>query len=154
MHFNNNTYSPALWNSMVRVNGSILGVMDHNLVDLIEAGSPNTTANGFQAFNDWDDPVGQGDGSWASASGWGSGNFLYMESNQFNGGYPNDCASGGRFVMRYNYFATPNLTVQTHASKTPAGPGRGCRGYEYYHNYIAAPASEGDAATGSKGGPL
>jgi hypothetical protein len=54
--------------------------------------------------------------------------------------------------MRYNTFTGAAVTVQTHATKSDAGPVRGCRGYEYYHNYISNPYSEGDTATSSKGG--
>lgn len=149
-HFDNTTYSPAASSSMVRIGGSIEGVMDHNVVDL---GSNSSDANGFQTFNDIGDSIGNGDGAWASPTGWGTSEFLFMENNQFNGGYPNDCTVAGRFVMRYNTFNGASTTVQTHATKSDAGSIRGCRGYEYYHNYIANPSSVGDAATGSKGGP-
>jgi hypothetical protein len=148
-HFDNTTYTPAATSSMVRIGGSIEGVMDHNVVDL---GSNTSDANGFQTFNDIGDSIGNGDGAWASPTGWGTSEFVFMENNQFNGGYPNDCTVAGRFVMRYNFFNGSSTTVQTHATKSDAGPIRGCRGYEYYHNYIVN-SSEGDAATGSKGGP-
>jgi hypothetical protein len=149
-HFNNTTYSPAATSSMVRIGGSIEGVMDHNVVDL---GNNSSDANGFQTFNDIGDSIGNGDGAWVNPTGWGTSAFLFMENNQFNGGYPNDCTVAGRFVMRYNTFSGASTTVQTHATKSDAGSIRGCRGYEYYHNYIANPFAEGDAAGGSKGGP-
>ena len=154
-HFNNNTYSPATTSSMVRIGGSIQGVMDHNVVDLLESNAYMTDANGFQAFNDIGDSIGNlvGDGAWANPTGWGTSGFVFMENNQFNGGYPNDCDNAGRFVMRYNSFNTASTTVQTHATVSAGGPIRGCRGYEYYHNYIQHSSSpEGDAALGSKGG--
>jgi hypothetical protein len=153
-HFDNSTYSPATASSMVRIGGSIEGVMDHNVVDLLENGAYFTSANGFQTFNDIGDSIGNivGDGAWANPTGWGTSEFLFMENNQFNGGYPNDCDNAGRFVMRYNTFNTASTTTQTHATVSAGGPIRGCRGYEYYHNYIQHSAPEGDAALGSKGG--
>jgi hypothetical protein len=92
--------------------------------------------NGFQAFNAVGDTIGNGDGTWAAATPWGTENFLFIESNQFNGGYANDCTEGGAFVMRYNMFNGATLTSQTHATKSPGGPGRGCRAFEHYHNYV------------------
>jgi hypothetical protein len=151
-HFNNTTYSPAETSIMVRVQGQNLGVMDHNVVDL---GGNTSDANGFQAFNSIGDTIGNGDGTWASPTAWGTAAFLFMENNQFNGGYPNDCNDAGTFVMRYNTFNGVTTSVQTHGTKSPAGPERGCRAYEFYHNYITGPggSSQGDAAGGSKGGP-
>jgi hypothetical protein len=42
------------------------------------------------------------------------------------------------------------VAVQNHATKSSAGPERGCRFYEFYHNYIAAGSTEQDAMTGAK----
>ena len=151
-HFNNNTYSPATGSSMVRIGGSIAGVMDHNVVDLLQNNSYSTTANGIQTFNAIGDSIGNGDGTWASPTAWGTNEFLYLENNQFNGGYPNDCNVAGRFVMRYNTFYNAATTVQTHATTSTGGSIRGCRAYEYYHNYINHSILEGDAVTGSTSG--
>lgn len=149
-HLNNTTYSPATSSSWVRVAGSITGVMDHNVVDL---GNNGSVSNGFQAFDAADDTVGNGDGSWANPTGWGSGKFLFFENNYFNGGAPDDCAEGGRFVMRYNTINSAYVGVQTHATKSQAGPTRGCRAYEAYKNYLTGPSSSpASGAMGSKGG--
>jgi hypothetical protein len=147
-HINNNTYSPATISAWVLVGGSIVGVMDHNIVDL---GSNTSDANGFLAFNTVGDGVGNGDGTWAAASGFGTDKFLFMESNVFNGGYSDDCTFAGRFVSRYNYFNNNTSAVQTHATKSSAGPERGCRAFEVYHNYITR-NSPGDAPIGTKVG--
>jgi hypothetical protein len=151
-HINDNTYSPSTTSSWMRIfNPS--GVFDHNVVDLGATSQTNNT-NGIQFYNAVDDTIGNGDGGWAAATGWGSSSFWFMENNQLNGGYPNDCANAGRFVMRYNTFNGATVTVQTHGTKSPAGPQRGCRGYEYYHNYIISAGGSGtlDASGGSKGG--
>jgi Divergent InlB B-repeat domain len=145
-HVNNNTYSPATISAWILVNGSNIGVMDHNLVDL---GSNTSDANGFLAYNTLGDSVGNGDGTWSNASGFGSANFLFMEANQFNGGYSDDCTFAGRFVSRYNLFNNNTSAVQTHSTKTSAGPERGCRAWEVYHNYIARTPT-GDAPIGTK----
>jgi hypothetical protein len=151
-HFNNNTYTPAASSSMVRIGGSIAGVMDHNVVDLLSNNSYSTNANGFQAFNAIGDSIGNGDGTWANPTAWGSSQFLFMENNQFNGGFPDDCNVAGRFVMRYNTFYNAATTVQNHATTSTGGSIRGCRAYEYYHNYINHSITEGDAVTSSTSG--
>jgi hypothetical protein len=139
-------------NEWVRVVGHVIGVIDHN------AGDENpTSANGdnyFQAFDPVDDTIGWGDGAWADDSLWGTANFLYIEANYLKGGAGNDCAEGGRFVMRYNTLDSNYVAIQTHATKSAAGAGRGCRAFEAYHNYITGPtgASTGDSPIGSKGG--
>lgn len=136
IHFENTGGS-----SMVRVVGSLIGVMDHNVLDLSTTNSG--TANGFQAFDPYTDTVGNGDGIFDAPTPWGSANAMYMEDNYFNGGASNDCAEGGFFVSRYNTFNDEYISVQTHGTKTPAGPGRGCRGFEAYHNYITGPTGSG-----------
>ena len=149
-HINNNTYSPAAGSSWARIfNPS--GVFDHNVVDLGAQSQTNNT-NGIQFYNPVGDTIGYGDGGFQTASTWGTSASWYMENNQFNGGYANDCADAGRFVMRYNTFSGNTVTVQTHGTKSAAGSQRGCREYEYYHNYVTATggASTLDAATGSK----
>jgi hypothetical protein len=149
-HINSGTYSPTTSSTWARLfNPS--GVFDHNVQDLGATSQTNDT-NGIQFYNAIDDTIGNGDGGWASASNWGSSAFWFMESNQLNGGYPNDCANAGRFVMRYNSFNGATVAVQTHGTKTPAGSQRGCREYEFYKNYITNSTSSLDAATGSKGG--
>jgi hypothetical protein len=57
-------------------------------------------------------------------------------------------------VIRYNTMSDNATGIITHGTKSPAGPERGCRGYEAYHNYFTHPGggSTGDAATGSKAG--
>lgn len=151
VHFNSLTYTSAQ-NSMLQINGPNEGVLDHNLVDL---GSSNTaTTNGFRIFNPIGDTKGFGDGTWASPTGFGTSAFIFIENNVFNGGAPNDCDNGGKFVMRYNTLNDSYVAIQTHGTKTAAGGWRGCRAYEAYHNYFTGPAnSQASAAAGSKGGP-
>lgn len=148
-HFNIAGYSGSVVGAWVRVFGQNAGVLDHNIVD--NGANANDYWNGFQAFNPIGDTIGNGDGAFQNATPWGTSNFLYMEDNIFNGGFGNDCAEGGLFVMRYNTFQGMTVAVQTHGTKSPAGPGRGCRAYEFYHNYIAAGTTEQDAMTGAKG---
>jgi len=158
-HFDPETYSPSLSPSMVRIIGEAEGVLDHNLVDLApcnySSACSNFTTNGFQAFNNIGDSIGNGDGTWANPTAWGSSAFIFIENNVFNGGAPNDCANAGTFVMRYNTINDAYVGIQDHATKSPAGPTRGCRAYEAYFNYFTGPGgdSEADSAIGSKGGP-
>ena len=116
----------------------------------------NTDWNGVQAVttnNAFNDSLGNGDGTFQMATPWGTNEFIYIESNQFNGGYGDDCDAAGLFVMRYNAFYGVTVAEQTHATKTNGGSIRGCRAFEFYRNYIKAGTGELDAMTGSKGGP-
>jgi hypothetical protein len=151
-HFNNNTYSPAINGNMLRIEQGNLGVLDHNLVDL---GGNTSVAEGFDIFNPYDDSIGNGDGSWADSTGFGSANFIFIESNQFNGGLPQDCYVAGRYVMRYNYFNGAFVAIRDHGTKTPGGAVRGCRAFEAYHNYITGPGGNSTAYSpiGSEGAP-
>ena len=150
-HLNNTTFAPATNSSWLRTNGAIIGVLDHNLVDL---GDQTNTANGFQIFSVPDDSIGWGDGSWHNGTEYGTSNFVFMENNVFNGGAPDDCTVGARFVMRYNTISAAYIGIQTHGLKTTGGSERSCLAYEAYHNYFTGPggASTTDASTGSKGG--
>lgn len=136
----------------VRVSGAVIGVIDHN------AGDENpTTANGdnyFQAFDPVNDNIGLGDGSWHNGPLFGTINALYIESNYIKGGAPDDCNWGGRFVMRYNTLDSNYVSIQTHGTKTPGGPQRGCLSYEAYDNYFTNTTGtpEASGVTGAKGG--
>jgi hypothetical protein len=152
-HFNIAGYSSSVVGGWVRFYGPELGVLDHNVVDM--GPNQNTDWNGFQAVTTnhaFDDSLGNGDGTFQIATPWGTNEFIYMENNQFNGGYGNDCDGAGLFVMRYNTFYGMTVAEQTHATKSDGGPYRGCRAFEFYHNYIKAGTAELDAMTGSKGG--
>lgn len=149
-HINNTTYTPSSAQSAwLRVYGQIEGVLDHNVLDL---GNNTTVANGFQAYNAVDDTIGYGDGAWANPTGWGGTKFLFMENNYYNGGAPDDCNYGGRFVMRYNTVNSAYIGVQSHGTKTTEGGYRGCRAFEVYDNYFTGPTSSpASGAVGSKG---
>jgi len=97
--------------------------------------------NAVRAYNDGScnsDGLGLGDQSWTQATGLGTSNFIFIESNTFNSGFGNDCTKGGRFVWRFNIMnSTSNAFVQTH----PTGGGkreRGCRAWEIYKNLFSA----------------
>jgi hypothetical protein len=148
---NMSTYTAGGEGSIMRTtNGAIAGVLDHNVLQNIL----NSYENGIQVDGAIGDNIGNGDGTWAKPTLFGSASELYIEANYFNGGYANDCAEAGAFVERFNTFVNISESLQTHATKTPAGSGRGCRSSEYYHNYIASCSpTPCDAAGGSKGGP-
>ena len=151
-HFNISGYASNIVGGWVRFYGPELGVLDHNVLDM----GPNqsTDWNGFQVVTTnaaFGDTIGNGDGTFQSATQWGTVNFIYVENNQFNGGYGNDCEGAGRQVMRYNTFNAVTLAMQNHGTKSNAGSIRGCRAEEFYHNYIAAGTVEEDAIVGSKG---
>jgi hypothetical protein len=148
-HFNIAGYSSSVSGDWVRFQGDNEGVLDHNLVDM--GANLGNAWFGFLAFNAVGDSIGNGDGTFQNPTPFGTSAFIFIESNQFNGGYGDDCDFAGAFVMRYNKFYGMTVAEQTHATKTDGGPERGCRAFEFYHNYIAAGTIEKDAMTGSKG---
>jgi hypothetical protein len=138
-------------NEWMRVSGHVTGVIDHNVGD---ENPVNTNGdNYFQAFDPVDDTIGLGDGSWRNGPEFGTVNALYIESNYIKGGAPDDCNFGGRFVMRNNTLDNNYVSIQTHGTKSPGGPQRGCIGYEAYNNYFTgSTSSPSSAVTGAKGG--
>ncbi len=137
-HFDSTTYSPAVASSLLQFNGCIYGVVDHSIFDN-PAGSVNNSVRAYNAGSCNGDPLGDGDQSWATPTGLGSANFLFVENNTLNSGAGNDCTQGGRYVWRYNTMnmTSPAPSVQTH----PTGGGqreRGCRAWEIYNNQFNA----------------
>lgn len=111
------------------------GVADHNQVDLF-AGDANwlNMSNG----GTWSNATnGQGNGSWADASYWGTNKAFFVENNSFPndesavGVYVNDCNDGAHQVFRYNTFQSPSNGIQAHEG---ASDNRGCRTTETYNN--------------------
>ncbi len=150
LHFDCSTYTPFVCGGgWIRPDDSIIGVIDHNVFDSIDH---TILMNGVQAYDPVDDTIGNGDGSFANATGWGGPGWLFVESNYFKGGADNDCADGARMVFRYNTSNDAYLVVQEHGTKSTAGPQRGCRAVEAYHNYIfgATGAGTQSGATGTK----
>jgi hypothetical protein len=134
-HWNHNTYSPSLsQGNWIDFQGCGRGVADHNVLD---AGNQTDVANVFKVENNCDDNIGYGDGSFFTATNFGSSDFFFIESNQFNGGSPVDCSSGSRVVYRYNTINNTFLAFVQHGTLYgTTGNNRGCRAEEVYHNYI------------------
>jgi hypothetical protein len=151
-HFNISGYASNIVGGWVRFYGAELGVVDHNVLDMGE--NQSTDWNGIQVDTtaaSFGDSIGNGDGTFQSATPWGTVDLIYVENNQFNGGYGNDCEGAGLMVMRYNTFNAMTCAMQNHATKSDAGSLRGCRALEFYHNYIAAGTTQEDAMSGAKG---
>jgi hypothetical protein len=153
-HTKFSTYSPSNTEAVaLRTYAPVAGVADHNYLDL----GPDTGYSfGISIFGGYNDPYGNGDGTWANATPWGKINgVFYVETNYVTGGELNDCGNAGSMVIRYNTLSDTTGGLQTHGTKSPAGPARGCRSLEAYHNYITHPtgSSTGDSPIGSKIGP-
>jgi hypothetical protein len=127
-HFN------KIFSTPLGVNGWTLGVIDHNFFE-----APNAVWNAVKfGEGGWNnDSLGVGDQSWAAATAFGTGGFMFVENNEFHSAFPaassyaNDCTDGGRYVWRYN------LEVNTWHQTHPTGGGarhRGCRAVEIYNN--------------------
>jgi len=125
--------------------GWTFGVFDHNLFEARPGCVYNGIKFNYSAWNN--DSLGAGDQSWASATNFGSGSFMFVENNEFSAPdsqayyYANDCGSGGRYVWRYNLMI--NTELQTH----PTGAGqrhRGCRANEIYRNLATGTTPSGN----------
>lgn len=115
--------------------GNLLGVIDHNTIDMKGNGSSVsvTHANWGGKQNSW--------GSWAEPSYWGSEKFIFIEDNIINNSNPNavssgtiDSSRGGRWVARHNLFN--NLVLSYHGSDSGMTElwYRGTRAVECYNN--------------------
>lgn len=145
----NHFFSQVSGNKCIVVNGSVLGVADHNFLDA-RAG---IITNDFAFYNgaNWNgDPAGFGDKSWADTSHFGTSQFFFTEDNLFNNGWFSDCVAGGRYVHRYN---TGNNVQGTANHGTSFRTERGCRAAEIYGNtYNGTPAPNGNAAYSNNSG--
>jgi hypothetical protein len=137
----------------------ITGVVDHSRFDLAASSGGQPTVQvysfGISMFGAYNDTIGNGDGTFSHPTAWGASSSLYLENNHFVGGFTDDCGGAGAMVVRYNTMA--GAFTQTHGTKSPAGPDRGCRSIEVYHNYISGPTSgigPLDGAVGSKGATM
>jgi hypothetical protein len=148
-HFNSTTYSNN-YDQIVafRTFAPVAGVADHNIFQFVQG----QYDFGVSIFGAVGDNYGNGDGTYANPTAWGSSTSFYVEQNYLTGGgVINDCGDGGAMVVRYNNFQNATVAIQTHGTKSPAGPGRGCRMIEAYHNYGASTISTQDALLGTKG---
>lgn len=125
------------------------GVADHNLVDLFQPVTNWISVFNGEGWNNDNLSFGNGNGSWADASKWGSSQAFFMEDNEFPNDESvsevavNDCSNGGRQVIRYNTFESPANGIQGHEGGTD---NRGCRTTEIYGN------TSNTADTGQLGG--
>jgi hypothetical protein len=136
--------------AMTQYDGTVQGVVDHNLWNL---GNNSSVSNGVRVFTPLNDSIGYADGSWATSTTWGSSAGFYVESNEFIGGASDDCINGGQVTVRYNTINDAYLGVQNHSTSSGGAGWRGCRRLEIYHNYFEGPTgSPASQAVSVKGG--
>ena len=138
----------------LRIDGSVLGVADHNVFD-----SPtNSLTNDFAFHNGvgWNGNSetggATGNYSWNDTDHFGTNRFFFGEDNLFNNGDIGDGGhDGSRYVLRHN---TVQQTVtagcpttcsagQMYNHGTPASPNRSMRAAEFYLNNIVQPGTTG-----------
>src|SRR5438067_6667129 len=96
------------WMAMLQVSDWTYGVDDHNLFE--QGNKSHMFTNGATNGHT------NGNGAWADFPYYGSNKFWFVEDNTIKGTGVNtisggiDCSSGGRYVVRHNYWqnATPN----------------------------------------------
>lgn len=129
------TASSGLYTSLVRLYGSVFGVLDH---------CSFTNASALQGNHRGYGSSDQGDGSWAAITEMGTYKAFYIESNTFTGtGNPFwlaawDGLGGGRVVFRFNDLTQANST--SHGTDTGQRE-RGIRQVEIYANDYSFPAN-------------
>jgi len=118
------------------------GVMDHLLI----SGADNTFF-WFSHHSSWKGVGIQGDNSWAQPAAWGGPDFMFFEDSTItatgqngatgatHGMAAEDCAGGGRTVIRHNILN--GSSFQDHTTGH-AGDDRGCRAMEAYLNTFPA----------------
>ena len=137
-----------------RLNSCFSGVADHNRFDNASPTNTGSVAQGFMNSNTCNSSDPYGDGSWATATGFGGSNFFFYEANDFEGGLFGDCITGGKFVARYNTFNSDSKSsswIHNHGTAQNGGRVRSCRAFEAYNNYLN-PATAGSAIIGDAGG--
>jgi hypothetical protein len=130
------------------------GVFDHNHFDAYGS------ENGVRYYSTNDYP-------WTQPTQFGTGNFIFIESNYFNGGFVNDCDNAGREVVRYNTILSDSNdsvgdsgAIQTHVLGQGQIRNRSCRAMEEYKNWYNNPtpsfpefgSADIDAGTGMRWG--
>lgn len=121
-----------VWSYGLDLEGSVLGVADHDYIDASQAPG---AVNSFDFFNgeNWQGSTdGLGNQSWVDADHWGTNEFFYVEDTRFNTNYTSDCHDGGRYVFRHSTFLQMN-NIASHATYGQS-PGRSCRATEFYQN--------------------
>jgi hypothetical protein len=118
------------------VGGWVYGVMDHNLFT-----DQNADENEIHFANGVENSDNEGDYSWATATGFGTVNWMFVEDNIFDDttvaphNAIDDCDTGGKGVLRFN--SVLNGTFQVHPTGH-AGNDRGCYALEIYENTLQA----------------
>jgi hypothetical protein len=129
--------------------GSVTGVMDHVYVYTTDVTSNNFVAQNGETWGS--DTGGYGNGSWADTDHFGSNQFIFVEDNRQDGGYIGDCATGGRYVLRYSTIVNTN-GMASHGTHDQY---RGCRAVEAYNNtFVAANRQESGGGIHSNSGTL
>lgn len=117
------------------------GVADHN--SFVEAGGNLNYLHVWNQSYNQGASSGEGDGSWHTATDYGTGKFFFIEANKIDNG-TDDCTFGGRAVARFNTQIN-GASWQTHPTGSGGPDERGCRAYEIYQNNMSA-ASPGSPA--------
>jgi hypothetical protein len=140
------------WNNLngPTVFDTVIGVIDHNTFVLDKFGCAI-----YPYATHWD---GQdyGDGSWHSATNYGSSQFLFIEDNTFAHSQNSlrgiiDAYGGARFVVRHNNIF--NGLIANHGTES-TGRARGCRAMEIYNNNYTGTNLNSQVGGSRSGGTL
>ena len=116
----------------LRLDGSVLGVADHNFFESAIGSQPN---NPIAVHNGtgWNGASSDlyADSSWADTDHFGSSQFFFFEDNQWLQGDIGDAHDGARYVLRYSTVTGTHGQMYNHGLTDARG--RSTRAAEVYH---------------------
>ncbi len=131
----------------VRLDGSVLGVADHNYFSNDAGSIDNDIAihNGEGWGGSSESGNAVGDHSWADTDHFGTSEFFFVEDNQFSNGDIGDAHDGARYVLRYNTMVETSLgsAGQMYNHGLTNARGRATRAVEVYMNAFTQPGTTG-----------
>ena len=117
-----------------------IDIMTHNVIGVIDHCTFAFSGVAVMVKNStWGNVGNYGDNSWASPSGFGTSQFLFIETNTFNGSANSDAmdaVDGARYVFRYN--TCVNGDAGGHGTESTQRA-RGMRAIEVYNNTFSTP---------------
>jgi len=131
----------------LRLDGSVLGVADHNYFSNDASSLDNDIAfhNGAGWNGSSESGNAIGDHSWADTDHWGTSEFFFVEDNQFSNGDIGDAHDGARYVLRYNTMLETSFgsAGQMYNHGLTNARGRATRAAEVYMNTFTQPGATG-----------
>src|SRR5271163_3252666 len=139
----------------LRIDGSVLGVADHDYFQSPSGANPNNPLaihNGVNWNGSSEPAPAVGDHSWADTDHFGSSAFFFFEDDAFTQGDIGDAHDGARYVIRYSTYSGTHGQMYNHGLTDARG--RSVRAAEIYQNTFTRSAPEGSPSYSINSGTL